>query len=102
MKELLSQFGELRKIRLPKKIGNEHRYWFINFRGFCFAEYVSKEEATAALEALQGTHFYGRKLVLEYANETSLVWEFELFIYVIKRTKSPLQNISWYSFYQRS
>ncbi|KAF4728625.1 RNA binding motif protein 19, partial [Perkinsus olseni] len=36
-------------------------------RGFAFVEFVSRSEALAAMEALQHTHLYGRRLVLEPA-----------------------------------
>jgi RNA recognition motif-containing protein len=52
-------------------IGNFFFYSF--FRGFCFAEFVSLEEAKNAFEALSSTHFYGRKLVIEYAKEEDVV-----------------------------
>lgn len=32
-------------------------------RGFAFVEYVTKQEARNALEALSNTHLYGRHLV---------------------------------------
>ncbi len=40
-----------------------------NSRGFCFVEYVSKDEAKKAMESLRHTHLYGRHLVLEYATK---------------------------------
>lgn len=36
---------------------------FGNHRGFAFIEYVTKQEARNALEALSNTHLYGRHLV---------------------------------------
>jgi multiple RNA-binding domain-containing protein 1 len=38
-----------------------------NHRGFGFVEFLTKEEARQAFKALQDTHLYGRKLVIEYA-----------------------------------
>ncbi|KAK9224776.1 hypothetical protein WN943_009814 [Citrus x changshan-huyou] len=38
-------------------------------RDFAFVEYVTKQEAQNALEALSNTHLYGRHLVLERAKE---------------------------------
>jgi RNA recognition motif-containing protein len=38
-------------------------------RGFAFVEYLTEDEAKAAMEALANTHFYGRHLVLSYAKE---------------------------------
>ncbi|KAH9790131.1 hypothetical protein KPL71_003293 [Citrus sinensis] len=42
---------------------------FGNHRGFAFVEYVTKQEAQNALEALSNTHLYGRHLVMERAKE---------------------------------
>lgn len=36
---------------------------FGNHRGFAFVEYVTKQEAQNAIEALSNTHLYGRHLV---------------------------------------
>jgi multiple RNA-binding domain-containing protein 1 len=36
-------------------------------RGFAFVEFTSRAEMAKAYEALQSTHLYGRKLVLEPA-----------------------------------
>ena len=60
--ELLSAFGELTSVRLPKKFDGKHR-------GFAFADFVTHQEAVAAREALQATHLYGRHLVIEWAEE---------------------------------
>jgi hypothetical protein len=37
------------------------------YRGFAFVEFTSTEEAKNAYSALENTHFYGRKLVIEWA-----------------------------------
>ncbi|KAK2965501.1 hypothetical protein RJ640_000349, partial [Escallonia rubra] len=50
-----------KRYKLPMRFGNH--------RGFAFVEYVTKQEAQNALEALSSTHFYGRHLVLERAKE---------------------------------
>ena len=69
--ELFSTFGILKMVRLPKKLSAggagggraEHR-------GFGFVEFVSKEDAKSAFDALShSTHFYGRRLVLEWAEQ---------------------------------
>lgn len=60
LRELFSAFGQLKTLRLPKKFNGMHR-------GFAFVEFVSKEEAAKALQALSSTHLYGRKIVLAYA-----------------------------------
>jgi multiple RNA-binding domain-containing protein 1 len=59
---VFNPFGVLKSCRLPKKFDGAHR-------GFAFAELSTKREASAALEALQGTHLYGRRLVVERAAE---------------------------------
>lgn len=61
--QLFGVIGKLKNVRLPKKMGstNEHR-------GFCFVEYVTKEDAKRAMDTLgHSTHIYGRRLVLEWA-----------------------------------
>jgi multiple RNA-binding domain-containing protein 1 len=63
LRSLVKNYGDVKKVRLPKKLNGAHR-------GFAFAEFASLEEARNAFEALQSTHFYGRKLVIEYAVET--------------------------------
>ena len=44
-------------------------------RGFAFVEFVSKQEATKALNALQSTHLYGRHIVVSYAEQERSVEE---------------------------
>ncbi|CAA0824296.1 Unknown protein [Striga hermonthica] len=61
LRQLFSPFGQIKSLRLPMKFGNH--------RGFAFVEYVTKQEARNALEALSNTHLYGRHLVLERAKE---------------------------------
>lgn len=58
-------FGELRSLRLPKKLtpGED------THRGFGFVDFTSKADAKRAFEALSAsTHLYGRRLVLEWAS----------------------------------
>lgn len=67
VRELFSQFGLIKSVRLPKKVdgSNEHR-------GFGFVEYHTKDNAERAFNALcHSTHFFGRRLVLEWANPDS-------------------------------
>ncbi|XWS16066.1 hypothetical protein CRYUN_Cryun34aG0053500 [Craigia yunnanensis] len=52
---------QIKSLRLPMKFGNH--------RGFGFVEFVTKQEAQNALQALSSTHLYGRHLVLERAKE---------------------------------
>jgi multiple RNA-binding domain-containing protein 1 len=61
IKELFKPHGALRKVRLPKKVNS------VNHRGFGFVEFVSPEEARSAFKALQDTHLYNRKLIIEWA-----------------------------------
>lgn len=59
---LFGPFGHLKSCRLPKKFDGNHR-------GFAFVEYVTQQEAKNAIEGLTGTHLYGRRLVVEQAQE---------------------------------
>ncbi|CAA7406840.1 unnamed protein product [Spirodela intermedia] len=61
LRQLFSSFGQVRKLRLPKRIDNH--------RGFAFVEYVTKQETENAMHALSSTHLYGRRLVIERAKE---------------------------------
>ncbi|XXG68621.1 hypothetical protein AAC387_Pa06g1667 [Persea americana] len=61
LRQLFSSFGQIKSLRLPMKFGNH--------RGFAFVEYVTKQEARNALQALSSTHLYGRHLVLERAKD---------------------------------
>jgi multiple RNA-binding domain-containing protein 1 len=62
LNDLVSAFGEVRSVRMPKKVTGEHR-------GFAFVEFSNEDEAKNAYDALSHSHFYGRKLVIEYAKE---------------------------------
>ncbi|KAL3821682.1 hypothetical protein ACHAXA_003240 [Cyclostephanos tholiformis] len=57
---LFGSFGQLKKVRLPKKFDGTHR-------GFAFCEFVTSKEAQNAMTSLSRTHLYGRHLVLEWA-----------------------------------
>ncbi|KAL6843718.1 hypothetical protein ACP4OV_026289 [Aristida adscensionis] len=61
LRQLFSPFGQIKSVRLPMKFGSH--------RGFAFVEYVTKQEAQNALQALASTHLYGRHLVIERAKE---------------------------------
>jgi len=66
VRQLFATFGELRTLRVPKKIGAGDN----NHRGFGFVDYISRSDARRAFEALvHSTHLYGRRLVLEWAKE---------------------------------
>ena len=65
--DIFKTFGTLKGVRLPKKVTGAHR-------GFAFVEFLSKEEAKKAFEALcHSTHVYGRRLVLEWAAQEDTV-----------------------------
>eukprot|EP00580_Thalassiosira_gravida_P013877 CAMPEP_0201682814 /NCGR_PEP_ID=MMETSP0494-20130426/51808_1 /ASSEMBLY_ACC=CAM_ASM_000839 /TAXON_ID=420259 /ORGANISM="Thalassiosira gravida, Strain GMp14c1" /LENGTH=907 /DNA_ID=CAMNT_0048166577 /DNA_START=501 /DNA_END=3224 /DNA_ORIENTATION=+ len=59
--QLFGSFGQLKKVRLPKKFDGSHR-------GFAFCEFVTSKEAQNAMATLSRTHLYGRHLVLEWAS----------------------------------
>ncbi|XP_020299872.1 probable RNA-binding protein 19 [Pseudomyrmex gracilis] len=61
--ELFKSYGELKAVRLPKKLVGVEKH-----RGFAFVEYYTRADAKKAFNALsQSTHLYGRRLVLEWA-----------------------------------
>jgi multiple RNA-binding domain-containing protein 1 len=62
LKSLFSQFGNLKSFRLPKKFDGTHR-------GFAFVDFLTTHDAKNAMTNLSATHFYGRHLVLEWADE---------------------------------
>ncbi|KAJ3102243.1 hypothetical protein HDU97_000679 [Phlyctochytrium planicorne] len=66
IKELFSTFGQVKSVRIPKKFDGSHR-------GFCFVDFLTKQEALAAFRSLASTHLYGRHLVMEWAEEESSV-----------------------------
>ncbi|CAB9515765.1 Multiple RNA-binding domain-containing protein 1 [Seminavis robusta] len=59
--KLFGSYGQLKRVRLPKKFDGGHR-------GFAFVEFVTHKEALAAMKSLSRTHLYGRHLVLEWAD----------------------------------
>lgn len=59
---LFTPFGQIKSCRLPRKFDGNHR-------GFAFVDFATKQEARNAMEAVQGAHLYGRRLVLEWAEE---------------------------------
>ena len=60
---LFKIYGELTAVRMPKKISGSHR-------GFAFVEFAAKTDAKKAMAELSSsTHLYGRRLVLEWAEQ---------------------------------
>ena len=64
--QLFSAFAQIKSVRIPKKFDKTPR-------GFCFVEFLTKQEAKNAFESLTNTHLYGRKLVLEFAADDTSV-----------------------------
>eukprot|EP00924_Labyrinthula_sp_SR-Ha-C_P013397 augustus_masked-scaffold_5-processed-gene-1.5-mRNA-1 protein AED:0.03 eAED:0.03 QI:0/-1/0/1/-1/1/1/0/688 len=65
IRNLFAAFGELQSVRMPKKIGN-------GTRGFAFVTFMLPDDAKKAKGSLENAHLYGRKLVIEWAKDTSL------------------------------
>ncbi|XP_061134863.1 probable RNA-binding protein 19 [Syngnathus typhle] len=69
VRELFCTFGELKTVRLPKKIAGTGSH-----RGFGFVDFITKQDAKKAFAALcHSTHLYGRRLVLEWADTEETV-----------------------------
>ena len=68
IRKLFKVYGQVKNLRLPTKIDGSHR-------GFAFIEFMSHEEAQKAFKQLQNTHFYGRKIVIEWAKQESTIEE---------------------------
>lgn len=68
LRKLFAPFGEIKSLRIPLKIDGSHR-------GFAFIEFISHEESKKAFKSLQNSHFYGRKLVIEWANKEKTIEE---------------------------
>ena len=65
--DLFATYGQLKRVRLPKKFDNK------SHRGFAFVDFLTKQEAKNAFESLANTHLYGRHLVIEWAeNDDSI------------------------------
>jgi len=64
LRSLFSTFGNVKRVRIPKKMGGDHR-------GFAFVDFSTSQEAAKAMASLSSTHLYGRHLVIEYAREES-------------------------------
>ncbi|KAF9344668.1 Multiple RNA-binding domain-containing protein 1 [Mortierella sp. NVP85] len=59
---LFSSFGQLKSVRIPKKMSGGHR-------GFAFLDFMTKQEAKNVYENVANTHLLGRHLVIEWAEE---------------------------------
>eukprot|EP00792_Barthelona_sp_PAP020_P007549 TRINITY_DN3149_c6_g6_i1.p1 TRINITY_DN3149_c6_g6~~TRINITY_DN3149_c6_g6_i1.p1 ORF type:complete len:721 (-),score=229.56 TRINITY_DN3149_c6_g6_i1:116-2278(-) len=57
---ILSSYGELKTLRIPKKFDGTSR-------GIAFAEFLTKDEAEQARIALQSTRLLNRRLIVDYA-----------------------------------
>ena len=66
LRKLFKVYGQVKTVRLPLKLDGSHR-------GFAFVEFLSHDEAMKAFKELQNTHFYGRKIVIEWAEKESTV-----------------------------
>lgn len=67
LRDVFKVFGEIRALRLPKKMNSA------THRGFGFVDFFTKEEAKQAFQTLSGSvHLYGRRLVLEWAVEEGI------------------------------
>uniref|UniRef100_A0AAF5PTQ1 RNA recognition domain-containing protein n=1 Tax=Wuchereria bancrofti TaxID=6293 RepID=A0AAF5PTQ1_WUCBA len=68
VKQLFATFGEIRAFRMPKKVGASAE----GHRGFGFVDFLTRADARRAFNGLvHSTHFYGRRLVLEWAKPDS-------------------------------
>jgi multiple RNA-binding domain-containing protein 1 len=70
IRKLFTAYGRVVAVRLPTKMaaaGDATTGIRKQHRGFAFVEFTSRAEMAKAYEALQNTHLYGRKLVLEPA-----------------------------------
>lgn len=69
LKELFGTFGEIKTLRLPQKLSGTGTH-----RGFAFVDFLTKQDAKRAFESLcSSTHLYGRRLVLEWAEDEDSV-----------------------------
>eukprot|EP01132_Coremiostelium_polycephalum_P003170 gene3170-3969_t len=62
IRKLFGTYGEISSVRLPQKPNGGHR-------GFGFVEFLTEQEAKNAKQALDNSHFYGRHLVIQYAEQ---------------------------------
>ena len=62
LRKLFKVYGQVKRVRLPTKMDG-------SIRGFGFVEFMSHDEAQKAFKELQNSHFYGRKIVIEWAQQ---------------------------------
>ena len=88
IRKLFSPFGQIKRIKVPKKHDGTHR-------GFCFIEFVSFGEARAAFESVRHSHLYGRHLVLEWADDSvSADKKLKINSHVLTRPESTSESSS--------
>lgn len=87
VQKIFSVPGGLRSVRVPRKFDK-------SLRGFAFVEYTTVKDAENALNTLQGTHYYGRHLVLEYAKADATSAEDEIREMEAK-VKRQVQNVEY-------
>ncbi|KAI3340696.1 RNA recognition domain-containing protein [Ustulina deusta] len=71
IKALFSAYSQIKSVRMPKKFNHSGR-------GFAFVDFSSSKEAASALQALEGTHLLGRRLILQYAEADAVDAEEEI------------------------
>ena len=71
IRTLFGTHGQLRAVRVPKKFNHTSK-------GYAFADFVTPREARNAMNALEGTHLLGRRLVLQFAEEEEIDPEEEI------------------------
>ncbi|KAI0874882.1 MRD1-like protein [Hypoxylon argillaceum] len=71
IKALFSAYSQIKAVRMPKKFNHAGR-------GFAFVDFSSSKDAASALQALEGTHLLGRRLVLQYAEADAVDAEEEI------------------------
>ncbi|KAK5632720.1 hypothetical protein RRF57_008434 [Xylaria bambusicola] len=71
IKALFSAYSQIKAVRMPKKFNHSGR-------GFAFVDFSSTKEAASALQALEGTHLLGRRLILQYAEADAVDAEEEI------------------------
>ncbi|RYP61646.1 hypothetical protein DL770_009754 [Monosporascus sp. CRB-9-2] len=71
VRTLFGTHGQLRAVRVPKKFNHTSK-------GYAFAEFTTPREALNAMNALEGTHLLGRRLVLQFAEEEAIDPEEEI------------------------